>query len=211
MAEVSIIPSLRAAGKFVASVPYDRVVNPDVFYSVEAIRTIPEMQGLNINVYARVFKPIGLAETDAQAAITAAIAANAAVISLIPRSGPPVYVLSTYLTSFPLTDGYSYERMCIITDCGPLPPEYKDSLTQAMEHFNSYVKDHYGITVTSKLGTIPTIGYVSKDEHDDAERTRQNAITDNGNDLATIRDLMAKLENRDAYIRDLETRLGVVP
>ncbi|MNM08992.1 hypothetical protein D3C81_190720 [compost metagenome] len=209
MAEKNIIPSLRAAGKFVAIPPYDRVVNPNTFYTVEAIRTLPEMQGLNINIYDRVFKPVGLAEADYPSVIQQGIADETAVISLIPRLGPPVYVLSTYLESFPLVDGYSYERMCLITDFGALPPEQKDSLGVAMDFFKDYVLDNFGIDAKVSLGTIPIIGYLSKEEHDILENTRKNRITDNTSLLAKNRQLEADLEARDAYIKELEGRLGV--
>lgn len=209
MADQNIIPSLRAAGKFVALPPYDRVVNPNTYYAVEAIRTLPEMQGLNINIYQRVFQPVGLSEADYPAVIQQGIAENTAVISLIPRVGAPVYVLSTYLESFPLVDGYSYERMCVITDFGALPPEQKESLGVAMDFFKDYVLDNFGITAKVSLGTIPVIGYLSKEEHDILENTRKNRITDNTSLLAKNRALEADIESKDAYIKELEARLGV--
>lgn len=209
MAEQNIIPSLRAAGKFVALPPYDRVVNPNTFYTVEAIRTLPEMQGLNINIYQRVFAPVGVLEEDYAEIIQQGIAENTAVVSLIPRVGAPVYVLSTYLESFPLVDGFSYERMCLITDFGALPPEQKESMQVAMDYFKDYVLDNFGIDAKVSLGTIPVIGYLSKEEHDILENTRKNRITDNTSLLAKNRSLEATVEARDAYIKELEGRLGV--
>lgn len=209
MAEQNIIPAIGAAGRFEAIAPFSTVVNPNTFYTVEATRTIPEMQGLKIKIYERVFKPIGLSEADYPTVLEKAISENAVVVSLIPRSGPPVYVLTTYLKSFPLVDGYSYERMCIVTDCGALPPEMKDNLVLAMQHFDTYIKAHFGVEGKSTLGTVPVIGYVSKNEHDVFETTRKNTITDDSNDLSRIRDLEAALVARDEYIKDLESRLGV--
>lgn len=203
----NVIPGMRAGGKFEASAPFDRVVNPNVFYTVEAQRTIPEMQGLNINIYQRVFMPLGILEADYQTYITAAIAAGAVVISLIPRTGAPVYVLSTYLTAFPLVDGWSYERMCLVADMGALPPDLKPAFDQAKEHFQQYILAHYGIESRIQIGTIPVVGYLSQFEHDTMETTRKNRITDSTNDIATIRALEAQIVTKDAYIRDLEARL----
>lgn len=203
----SIIPGMRSAGKFEASAPFDRVVNPATFYSVEAVRTVPEMQGLNINIFARVFAPLGIPEDQYPTFIADAIARNAVVISLIPRVGAPVYVLSTYLKSFPLVDGWSYERMCLVVDLGALPPDLKDSLALAQEHVEQYVLAQYGIQSKVQLGTIPVIGYVSQFEHDTMEQTRKNRITDTSNDVATIRNLEAQIVTKDAYIRELEAKL----
>lgn len=209
MAEKNIIPGMRAAGRFEAIAPFDRVINPATFYTVEAVRTIPEMQGLNINIYSRVFAPIGILEADYQTYIAAAVANDAVVISLIPRVGAPVYVLSTYLLSFPLVDGFTYERMCLIADLSALPIDMKPALEQAQQHFQDYVLAHYGIQTTVRLGTVPVVGYVSEFEHKTMETVRANRITDSGNDVATIRNLEAQLVTAQAYIKDLETRLGV--
>lgn len=211
MVDQVIIPSLRAAGRFEAADPFNRVVDPAVFYSVEAIRTIPEMQGLNINIFSRVFEPIGWDETIYNTQLPDLISKGAVVISLIPRMGPPVYVLSTHLLSFPLIDGVSYERMCLIADMGPLPEDMADALDQAKTHMTQWLEANYGITSTVRLGTIPVIGYVSRQEHEIAEQTRQGKITDATNDVALVRDLQAKLVAKDAYIKQLEQKLGATP
>lgn len=206
----NIIPSTYASGKFEAAAPFDRVVNPETFYTVEAIRTIPEMQGLNINIYSRVFKPVGVEETSYQQFIDEAVSRSAVVISLIPRTGPPVYVLSNYLKSFPLVDGWSYERMCLVADLGALPIDMKEALAQAQEHFKQYIIAHYGIEANVQLGTVPVIGYTSQFEHETMERVRKNKITDTGNDVATINSLETQLAASHAYVKELEARLGVV-
>lgn len=211
MTELNIIPGMRAAGKFEANIPFDRVVDPSTFYTVEAIRTIPEMQGLNIDIYSRVFKPVGLAQEDYAAVIAKGIAEKTVVVSLIPRTGPPVYVLSTYLKSFPLIDGWSYERMCLVVNFGPLAEDMKEPLKEAQDHFKDYVLTHYGIDATVQLGTIPIIGYVSQEEHELQELTRQNRITDRVSDLGKINELTAQVTEQQAYILDLERRLGAIP
>lgn len=207
--ETNVIPSLRAAGKFEALSPFNAVVNPDTFYTVEAIRTIPEMQALKLNLYALLFQPVGVKEEDYAAILDLANQSGAAVISLTSRGNQPVYVLSTYFKSFPLVDGISYERMCIIIDCGPLPPDMKDALEQTKAHVKSYVADTVGIDAEVQLGTIPTIGYVSAQDALIFETTRKNKITDGNNDIAKIKALEDKLIVKDAYIKELEQRLGV--
>lgn len=211
MAENTIIPALRVTGRFEALAPFDRVINPMASYTVEAIRTVGEMQGLNINIYQRVFAPLGIDQPTYLTMIDQIIQAGGVVITLIPRKGVPIYVVSTYLKSFPLVDGFLYERMVLVTDLGALAIDMKPALEEAMTHFQTWVLQHYGINNTVKLGTVPVIGYVSQFEHETMENARKNRITDNQSDLAKNIALEKKVADLEAYVRDLETRLGAVP
>lgn len=205
--EHNLIPEMRAAGKFEAIAPFDKVVNPNVFYTAEALRTIPEMQALKLNLYALLFAPVGVKEEDYNAILERANASKAVVVVLTSRLNQPVYVLSTFFKSFPLVDGVAYERMCLITDLGPLPPEMKETVEQARVDFRTYVLNKLGIDSEVVLGAIPTIGYVSAADAAIFEQTRKNKITDGDNDIAKIKDLQDKLIQRDAYIAELEAQL----
>lgn len=211
MADNQIIPSLKVVGRFEALAPFDRVVNYMASYTVEAIRTVGEMQGLNINIYQRVFAPLGVDQATYLTMIDQIAQAGGVIVTLIPRKGAPVYVASTYLKSFPLTDGFVYERMVLVSDLGALSSDMKPALDEAMTHFQDWIFQHYGITSTVKLGTVPVIGYVSQFEHETMETTRKNRITDNQSDLAKNVALEKKVATLQAYVQDLERRLGVTP
>lgn len=207
----NLIPSINAAGRFEALAPFDKVVDISTYYVVEALRTISEMQALKLNLYTLVFQPIGVAEADYSAVLERARAEGSIIVTLTNRLGPPVYVLSTYFKTFPLTDGVAYERMCVIVDMGPLPPSSAAALTQTQAHFKQYVLDTVGIEAEVRLGVIPTIGYVSAADAALFETTRKNKITVGDNDVAKIRFLMDEAVKRDAYIVQLEARLAARP
>lgn len=207
MAEQNLIPSLNASGRFEASAPFDVVVDPTKYYTVEALRTIREMEGLKLNLYELIFKPIGVQEADFKTVLDRARGAGAIVVCLLDRAGVETYVLSTYLTSFPLTNGVSYERMCLIADLGACPPSMKDTIAQVQTHMQQYIMDTIGINSKVDLGTIPTIGYVSADQAAAYETTRKNNITNSTNDVAKIRDLTQQLADRDTYIASLEAKV----
>lgn len=209
--EGNLIPSINASGRFEALAPFDRVVVPSTYYTVEALRTISEMQALKLNLYALVFQPIGLAEADYPAMLARAQSEGSIIVTLTNRLGPPVYVLSTFFKSFPLVDGISYERMCMILDFGAVPPSLKDAMAQVMTHCQEYSKATLGLESQAKLGTIPTIGYVSAADAQLFENTRKNLITNGDNDIAKINTLEAKLVKKDAYIAQLEAKLGIPP
>jgi hypothetical protein len=101
--------------------------------------------------------------------------------------------------------------MVLVADCGALPPGMKDALAQAQAHFSSYLANTVGISAQVQLGTVPTIGYVSAEEARIFENTRLNKITDGDNDVAKIKKLQDELVAKDAYIVELETRLGARP
>lgn len=211
MADLSqnLIPTLRAAGRFEALAPFDKVVNIATYYSVEALRTIEEMEALKLNLYSLVFEPIGVKQEDYSAVLERARAAGSIIVTLTARNTAPVYVLSTYFKSFPLVDGVAYERMVLVADLGACPPALKDALEQVKTHMVQYIADTVGIDSTVQLGTVPTIGYVSASEAQIFENTRLNKIKAGENDVAKIKALEAQAVADHAYIAELEARLGV--
>lgn len=211
MASNTIIPSIDARGRFEAEAPFDVVVKPEVYYTVEAIRNIHEMEALKLDLYELVFKPAGITADAFPAALEAARTKGAKVLSLLDRADVATYVLTNYLKSWPLVDGVSYEHMVIVADLGPVPPSMADILAKEIEHFKNHIEANVGITTSVTIGTIPTIGYVSKEQADAYENIRKSKITDNGNDVARIRELETQKIRDDAYIAQLEAALAARP
>lgn len=201
----NMIPNLRASGKFVATSPFDTVVNPNTFYTVEAIRTVSEMQALKLDLYTTVWKPAGYPETDYQNLLQQAIQDNAAIISLTSRGQGPVYVPSTSLKSFPMVDGVVYEHLALITDLGSVPPGLKDRVNNAIDHINNYIKGAFGIpNPNTTIGVVPTPGYVSKETADAWEESRQLQITQEPSDAVRLNMMENEILQLKAYIQQLE-------
>ena len=205
----NIIPAIDARGRFEAEAPFDTVVKPEVYYKVEAIRNIHEMEALKLDLYTLVFQPVGVGVEDFPLVLERARTSGAKVLSLLDRSDTATYVLTTYLKSWPLVDGVSYERMCIIADLGACPPSMKEILAQEIQHFKDHLAASVGLDdVTVTLGTIPTLGYVSQDQYIAYENTRKGKITNNNNDVAKLRAAQEQKVKDDAYILKLETALA---
>ena len=209
--ENNLIPSINAAGRFEALAPFDKVVIDTTYYTVEALRTISEMQALKLNLYDLVFAPIGVTAEDYPTILERARSQGSIIVTLTNRLGPPVYVLSTFFKSFPMVDGVSYERMCLILDLGPCPPSLKPALSQIMTHMKEYTLATIGIDSSTRLGTVPTIGYVSAADAQIFENTRKNRITLGDNDVARIKLLEDTLVKKDAYIAQLEAQITARP
>jgi hypothetical protein len=208
MADKNIIPAIHAAGRFEASAPFNTIVDQSKYYTVEATRTIFEMEQAKLDLYTLVFAPVGVVAEDYPTVLARAKAADAIIVSLMDRNGIPVYVPTTYLTSFPLVDGVSYERMCIVADVGAVPPSMQQTLQQAMDHMANYLLTTVGITARVTLGTIPTVGYTSQAQADAYENTRKGKITDASNDVAKVNALTAQLAAAQAYNLELEAALA---
>jgi hypothetical protein len=207
---VTVSLALNAAGRFVASSPFDQVVNPANYYTVQALRNFYELEADKVDIYTLVFAPVGVAVADYPSVLSRAKSAGATVAVLMDNTTTPVYVVTSYLTAFPEIDGVAYERMCIITDCGAVPATMATTLAQAMAHFQSYIQDTLGIAVTCSLGSIPTIGYVSADQAAAYETTRLSLITNSNNDLAQIRALTATNAAQTTYIAQLEAQIALL-
>lgn len=208
MSTLNVVPSYHAAGSFTANNPFNLVVKPEIYYTIEAIRSITEMQGMNLDLWSLIFQPAGILQTDYQSYIdNINSVTGAAIVVLIGKDGSRVYVPTTYLASFPLVDGVSYERICIIGDCGACPPALADELTDTLTHFQNYLAAHVGINATFKLGTIPTIGYVTAAQAAVNEATRKNAITNTSNDVTTIAEQTTTISGLQAYVAQLEAKV----
>lgn len=207
------IPSLRAAGKFVVDAPFTKVVSDTGFYTVEAVRTIPEMQAIRpaINLFALIYAPLGYDKdkpedvAEVNALLETGISQNAAVVTLTSRGRGPVNVLSTYIKSFPLADGVIYERLGIVLDLGPCPPAMKEQVNNALVHFESYIKGAFGIEQpNATLGTVPIRGYVSKETATAWEKSRQNRIIDEPSDTIIIEKQRQQIAELQTYVKKLE-------
>jgi len=209
MATGNMVPSMQAAGRFEAVFPFDQIVNPEIYYSVEALETITKMEVEKENLYELMFKPIGVSETDYPTILERARSVNAYVITLLDRQNKAVYVFTNYLKSFPEVDGISYEIMCLVANLGAQNPNNATLLEQCREHMRQYIFDTLGINAEVSLGTIPTIGYVSQAQSDAYEAARKELITNTSNDISRIRELEELTEKQQIYIAKLEAAVPV--
>lgn len=201
------IPSVWAAGSFKASEPFSSVVKENVYYTVEAVRTISEMQSLKLDLFKLVFGPAGVTQENYQTQLDECVANKAVIVTLTSRGAGPVYVPSTKLLSFPVIDGVVYEHMCLVTNLGAVPPSFKDKINVAKQHFDDYILSAFGVNANTVIATIPTRSYVSKETAEDWEVSRKNKITGESSDLIKLNKALAELSSLKAYVKELEDAL----
>ncbi|AUR81023.1 hypothetical protein FDJ25_gp192 [Vibrio phage Aphrodite1] len=204
----NVIPQIGVSGSFVALSPFDQICDPKYMYTVEAIRTVDELNIAKVNTYLLVGEPVGMSSSDTKSLMEQLDNEDGAVITLVAAGAPTIHVPSTYFKSFPLLDGVLYERLCYIVDLGAVPPSLKDEL----KTFQTYLKDQTSaITGISEpevhLGTVPTKSYVSREQNEVFENTRRAAITKDPSDAVRVKQLEEEQVLDRAYIAVLEEQL----
>lgn len=207
MNETNMIPAPWAAGQFEATAPFDLVVDQSVYYTVEAIRTVGEMQGANQDLYAKVLQPAGIPKDETTAFLDELIKAKSLIIVLTSTGNAPVYVPSAYLASFPAVDGVVFEHMCLIVDLGAVPPQMKDKIQEQLVYIQQYVASNIGVDAAVQVGVVPTKSYVPKEQADLWENSRQLKIADSTNLIVENEALKQEKIEREAYIVKLENDL----
>ena len=204
MNDTNIIPGIRSAGQFEAVAPFDKIVDPTIYYTTEAIRTIPEMQGLNLDLYTMVLQPAGIPKDDTTKYIEEMLSSDAVIVTLTSNGRPPVYVPSSYLSSFPAVDGVVYEHMCIVVDLGAVPPGLSSKITNQLTEIQQYVANNIGVDNKVQVGVIPTRGYVSKEQADLFENARMLKVNAANNLVFENEASKKRIVELEAYIATLE-------
>lgn len=204
----NMIPGMYVEGSFKAKPPFDKVVDPEVCFTVEALRTVDELRGANVNLYQTVFVPVEMTEEDAEAVLTALDNSAGVVIVLTAVGKKDVYLPSSYLESFPSADGTRYEHMAMIVDLGVVPPQLRNVLAETQQEIKDLVLARVGVNNTVHIGVVPTAAYISAGQAKVFENTRKNAITAAKTNVKVIRELQEKVAKQEAYIKVLEQKIA---
>lgn len=205
---LNVIPGMYVSGQFTAKSPFNVIVDPDTYFTVEAVRTVSEMLGAKLDLYKTVFKPVGVSQDKTTEYLDELLDAKACIITLTQTGGSPVYVPSTYLTTSPLVDGVVFEHLCIIVDCGSCSPDTKTKVDSTVQSIELAVQKNLGIkNPTVQVATIPQRGYVSKTQAEAWETSRQLQIDELYNPIIENEILTKQIEEYEAYITQLETTI----
>lgn len=171
---INAIPSIYASGQFNARAPFNTLVDENTFYTVEAIRTISEMQSVKLDLYTLVFKPVGIAQSKTTELLDELLKNKACIVTLTQNNGKSIYVPSTYIESFPEVDGVVFEHLCIVSDCGACSPTTKDRVDSTLQAIQFAIEKNLGIkSAKVMVATLPQKSYVSKTQAEAWETSRQ--------------------------------------
>lgn len=203
----NMIPGLYVEGSFTAKPPFTLVVNPEVCYTVEALRTVDEIRGANVNVYSMMFEPVGILEEEAEAILEELDRTAGVVIVLTSTGNKDVYLPSSYLLAFPSVDGTKYEHMAMIVDLGAVPPQLRNVLAETQQEIQDLVLSRVGVDNNVHIGVVPTTAYVEAGQTRSFENARKNKIIDAKTNIKVISELQAQVAKQEAYIQVLQDKI----
>lgn len=195
MARTPLSPPVNTEGSFTCLSPFE--LPNGVIYSLEAIRTFPELERGNKPVYDTYYAPHNITKAD----YNADVAVKASILVLKASDGEVRYVPNTYLVSYPGLSGLKYNRNVLVVDLALLP-DYVD--TQAfVGDFANYVKSRLGIVPIPYISTMRYEGQVDNDQHVEMENKRKMNIRD----TVPYEEQIATLETRNQELTSLNEKL----
>lgn len=211
MAVTSLTPPINTKGLFKVNSPYQTTagsgdvtkIDPGVIYTVEAIRTFPELKALSVDILGRVYTPVGLTQSN----MDTDVLASANIITLSSIGNPPVYIPSTYITQFPDDSAIQYQYIVMSMSLGALPSSIVEQLTQVMNVVKADISDLIGVEPTVAIGVAPSTNAVTAEQYRLNEINRLNAIKRRVTDHAQVISLTAEVAQLRAIIADYEQRI----
>lgn len=204
----NIIPEMGAEGSFVALEPFDRICDPKVVYTVEALRTVDELNIAKVNTHQLIGAPAGMTSDESAGLMDDVETSEGVIVTLVGPGLPTLHIPSTHFKSFPLIDGVVYEHLCYIIDLGAVPPSLKDQLNTYRVFLKDQTKAITGIDDPEVfVGTVPTKAYVSREQAEVFENTRKGKITKSASDAIRIKQLEKEQIEDRKYIALLEEKI----
>jgi hypothetical protein len=171
-------PSMNISGTFILRDPFS--ISPDSAHTAVALRTFDELVARGQDPMRLVYTPVGLA----QPAYGSDKAEGAYVVCLRDKSGNLTYVPDTYIDSFPNMGSVPYSRLIVGVSLGMWPDER--GIEDVYEAIREAVKTKIGVDPVLSITRGMTTDYVDEARHAQLTATRENSVTMNETDTATI-------------------------
>lgn len=200
----SLVPAIYSAGLFKCYSPFDSLVSESKQYECQEIRSVAELKRLNVDIHSLVFGKLTIDRDTSTSIMEDCELLNGVVVTLIGHDNVPVYVPSTFFESIPITDGIPYEICALLVNLGSISEDEKNSLESLNDKIRDYVFAALGINATVSVGGVGYRTYVSKEQHEQIQLAREQAITEEYPDVIKIEELEEKIKDQDIHILALE-------
>lgn len=174
-------PPIAAKGQFKLIPPW--TVPEDRIYECNAIRSFPELMERGVDIFATVYEPLGLVESDYERDRLA----GANVVTLMSDLHPVVHIPDTYIESYPDMSGMKYHHIVLSVSLGAIP-SYLD-LSYLQQQVKSKVLTTVGVDAKVEIHAAPHTGFISFDQHTVLEANRRVSIENVKTDHGKLRDL----------------------
>lgn len=196
---INVIPTIGSSGIFVLKTPLDNLITSSEKYTCLALRKITEYIANNEDVKDIAYIQNGLTESD----YNIDYMNNVIIVSLQSETGHWLYIPSTYIESYPLTNGIAYRAVMIGVSL-PSIPANKD-LSSIEASISNLIVDNLGITPIVKTVETSRVVLISKELHEETELERNIVINNTTTDTARYNKLLQEHQDALDKIAALET------
>lgn len=178
------VPPIGTRGLYSLKAPFTTV--PNELYTCAAIRYFKDVQNQGIDVFKRYYEPY---ELDVSI-YSRDLAAGVVIVTLISDSHPPIYIPSSYITSFPGLNSVNYHHVVLSMSLGPLPETL--DLTFLKTALATVASDVIGVEPVVFENVADHTGAITPEEHDALTAAREAAVSNRTTDYARVLELTSQ-------------------
>lgn len=163
---MSFVPFIGLTGTFELKAPYNKMLAPNVLYTVRSIRTLNDILAAGENPYELYYKSMDIEK----AVYENDLSNNVIVLGLQAGSGEWIYLPQTYVIQAPNNSGVVYSSIVLGVSLGPIPDEY--SLEALKAEMATLVSNVLGVVPTVKGVLVAQPVMLSYEQHAQLETAR---------------------------------------
>lgn len=193
-----LIPPIGTIGAYKLLDPFGAALQPTEVYELGAERYFEDIENNGGNIYELYYKPYNIppeqVQTDRQNRV--------AILTLLTKNYPPLYVPSSYVKSYPDVAAKPYSYFVLTLPMGPLPNDV--ILEPTMDALANAASDFLGVRPEVHVGIMPLSDYISPTDDANREATRQANIKNRTTDYALLRQANATIASQAQTIKIYE-------
>lgn len=195
----NLIPQIGATGKYQLLEPFDAQVKENAVYTCIAVRRLNDYVSIGRDPKALYYDANGLSdgiwERDSRDP-------DVCIVTLVSKAKQTIYVPTTYIASYPDLGGIPYTVRLLGINLGAIPDTM--DLSNLITSIENLVKDTIGIESTAQTVAASETKIISQEDHETIEQAREDLITIDKTDRATVLELQATVQAQLTQIQELE-------
>jgi hypothetical protein len=196
---MNIVPFIGSRGVFTLTAPFNTILTANTPYTCQAIRTLSDIVAEGGDPYTTYYQANNIPKSKYQSDL----ADGVAIISLQSDGGVWAYVPSSYIASYPMTNGVKYRAMVIAVSLGTVPDDL--DLSGLESDLADYASNMIGVKAAAKTMAVTDAQLVDHDTYKSLEAIRTSRITNNTSlslQNAELKNENATLQNRIKQLSD---------
>jgi hypothetical protein len=193
-----ILPEIGSIGRYNLAEPYASLIDPNVNYTCQAIRSINEITASGGNPFTVAYSPAGIT----QAVYNKAQAINMKIVYLVSDGGNWVYVPANYILEIPIVGGVGYQNMGLNVVLGLINSTM--DLSALITAIQDTVYSTVGITPNVQPVQLSNSMQITNTQASQIESARAAVITTNNTSRGLYLATLSQLADANAKIQALE-------